>query len=252
MKNQKGFGAVETILVLVIVGLIGGVGWYVWDAKKESDKSLNQASQTEIVAANKSKLSEYKNEELGLSLKYPKEWGDASAKEGTFLKFQGGSYKQLTFSKNTLVDINFVAGPYSTPLDACGYGDVVMNAQHYLNGKRASVIGWEGENIKEYWEGQGFDKPTVRLINTGWQKVETVDKVIVYKDIDQNPIKEETDCGPASKAQLEEANGYYKFTHFAANFSNPKVFGVNAQYDTRKSEDANMRSQIEDLLNSLK
>lgn len=32
--NQKGFSAIEGILVLVIVGLIGFVGWYVWQSNK--------------------------------------------------------------------------------------------------------------------------------------------------------------------------------------------------------------------------
>lgn len=55
MKNQKGFSGIEALLILVIAGIIGGVGWYVWNAKKESDESLKQAAQTEIKAAGKKK-----------------------------------------------------------------------------------------------------------------------------------------------------------------------------------------------------
>ncbi len=46
MKNQRGFSAVEGLLILVIVGLIGFTGWYVWQAKSNTEKTLNQASST--------------------------------------------------------------------------------------------------------------------------------------------------------------------------------------------------------------
>jgi hypothetical protein len=35
--NQKGFGAVEAFLILVIIGIIGGAGWYVMKANKNID-----------------------------------------------------------------------------------------------------------------------------------------------------------------------------------------------------------------------
>lgn len=54
-KNEKGFGAVEILIVLVIVGLIGGTGWYVLRGKNKitkpsetsnTHKTESQASQT--------------------------------------------------------------------------------------------------------------------------------------------------------------------------------------------------------------
>lgn len=86
MKNQKGFSGIEALLIIVIIGLIGGVGWYVWNAKKESDKSLNQASQTDITAAAKKKETtkveedptkgwkSYSSADGQYSLKYPNNW----------------------------------------------------------------------------------------------------------------------------------------------------------------------------------
>jgi hypothetical protein len=44
-NNQKGFSAVEGLLILVIVGLIGFIGWYVWD-KKQDDKKASDTPQT--------------------------------------------------------------------------------------------------------------------------------------------------------------------------------------------------------------
>lgn len=55
MNNQKGFGVVEVLIILVVVGLIGGAGWYVSSqnkvntrdqaSSKESDKNGENASE---------------------------------------------------------------------------------------------------------------------------------------------------------------------------------------------------------------
>lgn len=38
-KNEKGFSAVEALLLVVIIGVISGVGWFVW--KQRATKALN-------------------------------------------------------------------------------------------------------------------------------------------------------------------------------------------------------------------
>lgn len=40
-KNQNGFSLLEGLLLLVIAGIIGGVGWYVWDSNKKANDSFN-------------------------------------------------------------------------------------------------------------------------------------------------------------------------------------------------------------------
>jgi Tfp pilus assembly protein PilV len=45
-RNQSGFSTVEIILIIVIVGAIGLVGWFVYHTKQNSDKTLNQATST--------------------------------------------------------------------------------------------------------------------------------------------------------------------------------------------------------------
>ncbi len=48
-RNQKGFGAIEGLLIVVAVGLIGFVGWYVWSSKNKTAKNLaetNSVNQT--------------------------------------------------------------------------------------------------------------------------------------------------------------------------------------------------------------
>lgn len=44
--NQKGLGLVQVLLLLVIVGLIGGTGFYVYKSQKETNKSLDSAKST--------------------------------------------------------------------------------------------------------------------------------------------------------------------------------------------------------------
>ncbi len=45
-KDERGFSPVETVLVIVIVAIIGFVGWFVYHAKQNTDKSLNAANTT--------------------------------------------------------------------------------------------------------------------------------------------------------------------------------------------------------------
>lgn len=47
-KNTHGFAVVEGLLILVIVGILGGVGWYVYDAQKKSNASLDKAGDTSL------------------------------------------------------------------------------------------------------------------------------------------------------------------------------------------------------------
>jgi len=42
--NQTGFSIVEALLILVVVGILGFTGWYVYHAKQTSDKSYSAAS----------------------------------------------------------------------------------------------------------------------------------------------------------------------------------------------------------------
>lgn len=87
MKNHKGFTLIEGLLIVLIVGMLAGVGYYVYNTKKTSDKSLDSASSTEITAAGKRADSgaedptkdwkAYSNKEGVYSLKHPASWVQA-------------------------------------------------------------------------------------------------------------------------------------------------------------------------------
>jgi type II secretory pathway pseudopilin PulG len=71
MRNkQKGFSLVEGLLIFVIVGVLVGTGWYVWQSNKKTDKTLNDTGNSHVVPSKK--VAEKKVETKYLVIK---EWG---------------------------------------------------------------------------------------------------------------------------------------------------------------------------------
>lgn len=72
-KNQKGFSAIEGLLIFIIVAIIAGVGWYVWDSNKKTNDILNNAEKSSgSVARPTTNKKETKIETQYLVVK---EWG---------------------------------------------------------------------------------------------------------------------------------------------------------------------------------
>ena len=106
MKDTRGFTLIEGLLILVIVGLLGGTGWYVWNAKKNTDNSLNTTAQTEVTTTStKPEIPEgyikYENKDLGFSFAYPKEWGTTTLQS----KPETGLFLLLFNNKNPQVEL---------------------------------------------------------------------------------------------------------------------------------------------------
>jgi hypothetical protein len=77
-NNQKGFSAIEGLLILIIICLIGFSGWYVWNSKQTSDVPNNNVTKT--VSAKQSTPDPYRGwstcsaAQLGVSVRYPQGW----------------------------------------------------------------------------------------------------------------------------------------------------------------------------------
>lgn len=88
MKNrsQKGFSAVEAIIILIVVALLALGGWYVWKKNnKDTDTNKNTASQQKETPKEDEKpvdptegWTSYANEKGKYSLKHPASWVMAS------------------------------------------------------------------------------------------------------------------------------------------------------------------------------
>jgi Tfp pilus assembly protein PilV len=82
--NQSGFSIVEALLILVVVGILGFTGWYVYHTKQTSDKDYSATNST-VPTYKKTNTSSAANayagwktysssNGLGLSFKYPATW----------------------------------------------------------------------------------------------------------------------------------------------------------------------------------
>lgn len=55
--NHKGFSPVAIILLIVLVGLVGATGWYVYNSNKKTNESLNNAQNSVNSAADSKKAT---------------------------------------------------------------------------------------------------------------------------------------------------------------------------------------------------
>jgi type II secretory pathway pseudopilin PulG len=56
-RTQRGFSAVEALLLVIIIGILVGVGWYVWHSQKQVDKTYSQTANSSAAPKIKSKAS---------------------------------------------------------------------------------------------------------------------------------------------------------------------------------------------------
>jgi prepilin-type N-terminal cleavage/methylation domain-containing protein len=78
-NNQKGFSAVEVLIVILIVGLIGAVGWFVYDRQNTDKTATNNVGQSDDSDKNAEYSQELKQgyklyENDDLYLQYPDTW----------------------------------------------------------------------------------------------------------------------------------------------------------------------------------
>ena len=109
----------KSITIIVLLVVVGGLAWILGGDKKKTDLPPGDTSPTvsaPVVENTKvsDKLSEYKNEELGYSVKYPSTW-TLSDKEGA-VSFAIPVGKSDTSTVNKLeAKITFAPGKCSFP-----------------------------------------------------------------------------------------------------------------------------------------
>ncbi|MEX2014318.1 MAG: prepilin-type N-terminal cleavage/methylation domain-containing protein, partial [Candidatus Saccharimonadales bacterium] len=68
MKNQKGFSVIEALLILIIVGIIGGVIYYVYNANKQEIKISDSSVQHQEAITKEEFIDEVESEVKSLGL----------------------------------------------------------------------------------------------------------------------------------------------------------------------------------------
>ncbi|MDQ3064918.1 MAG: hypothetical protein M3Q36_01460 [bacterium] len=78
--NQNGFSAVEGLLILITIGLIGGVSWYVWQSKNnrvQQNQASSNTPQAKVIDNSgiiPKGWREYKDPKYKFSFSYPEDW----------------------------------------------------------------------------------------------------------------------------------------------------------------------------------
>lgn len=87
-NTQQGFSAVELILIIVVIGLLGGLGWYVWAKGKDTKPATTTSSPAKVVtSAAKPAVDPTADWVLHtdvagkFTLKHPKTWVEATHPE---------------------------------------------------------------------------------------------------------------------------------------------------------------------------
>lgn len=70
-NNQRGFGAVEIIILVVVLAIIGFGGWYVWQAQNNSSQSTGGTNSQPEAPKNKEAFSDGR---LPFTFEYPNGW----------------------------------------------------------------------------------------------------------------------------------------------------------------------------------
>jgi len=109
--NERGFGIIEAMLIVVAVGILGFVCWYVYDANKksESTSSVSSTSQeaktTEQQKTSSTKLDkEYKDDAGSFTVNYPSNWKVLTKKSNAALGDMTST--TLTSSTGTILNLN--------------------------------------------------------------------------------------------------------------------------------------------------
>jgi Tfp pilus assembly protein PilX len=97
-KNQKGFGLVEGLLIVIALTLIAGVGYYVYSSRKDNSSKTNEQITSQPAAEAKQQDEYFEFKELGVKIPLSKELaGLDSQTESNYLYLTTDA---ITASKN--------------------------------------------------------------------------------------------------------------------------------------------------------
>ena len=205
--NQDGFGAVESLLIALIIGIIGLAGWYVLKSKDDADKNPKASSSTQTAKPASSATSltlatePYTDPTYGFQLYYPEGWIKTSVKGAEVVFVNPVADKEAdgsTFHANVNVVIepttetqeNYVAKTKTVLLQALtNYKSISSNVLTTADGSRVDLLEGtfdQGTVHVHNYQGIGVQSGSAAIVTTtshdsNWQKYEPTFKQIMLK-----------------------------------------------------------------------
>ncbi len=224
-NDHKGFTAVEGLLILLIVCVLGFAGWFVWhhNQQKESAKSPSVEIPGDQVAHGNPTWAKYVDTNFGFSFMYPKEWGSSSVKDSS-VKSKSGKAYDVVFSNEVKQYGGFITKDWETSsavngsisagfvaYDGCKMSSNYTNQVILYKSATACVMvtarpdsatpGGEGSNVQVAdikMEGK-FTK------NTNIAGIEFTNAQVIVKDTSINALKKAFDNNKVDTGFVEIA-----------------------------------------------
>ena len=119
--NQKGFGSIELLLILVIVGLLGFIAWYVAHSKSTTQDSLNNANVISSDQSTPAPIFTFK--EFGVKIPLPSELKGLAYEAKTITGSNDQKYTALYVTTDSLhKSINACNGNFAEPVSNASFG----------------------------------------------------------------------------------------------------------------------------------
>ena len=133
-KIQDGFSVVEGLLILVIIGLVCTVSWYIWHVRANIEQSTSPTTLTD-----KSGWKIYKSSHSSVQFSYPSSW---ALKQGKLF----GSYEHVTINGPHTFIMDFKLGTMSSmaPYGGASCTTGVIQSNESLNQQYVMVS--QGDN----------------------------------------------------------------------------------------------------------
>jgi type II secretory pathway pseudopilin PulG len=165
-ENQNGFGLIEGMLIVVILGLLGGVGWYVWNANIKTNASLDNSEKTSLTTFTTTSTDKNDKSQGAVktidNIKYtaPSGWKNVNAPFKPYKTGSGNYLISSDYKEGGTGQLSIVAGAYIY------FDDTVwVNIKPTMTTEQAVNV------IKNTDAGGYFDQNSAKTTNIGGKKV---------------------------------------------------------------------------------
>jgi hypothetical protein len=142
-RNQKGFGAVEGLLFLILLSILGFTGYYVYHSQKNTDSSYSNASKSNAsTPVNSTQTNNLKFKELGVQITLPSSLSNLSYS----LSSQAGT-QYLSLSTPQFVNALEECNPGS---DNVGAAFVSLDKKSGVYPANPNVLNNDGSLLKQF------------------------------------------------------------------------------------------------------